>query len=67
MSANTVELFEPSSCTLVVRGKTAIIEYHWRMRWVSGAETHEATGREILVLARRRRQWRIVWRKQTGA
>lgn len=46
------------------RGDTAIVEYRWDTAWRSTGATHEASGREVLVLARRNDAWRIVWRMQ---
>jgi len=49
------------------RGDAAIVEYRWDMAWRSDDAAHEASGREILVLAHRDSAWRIVWRMQLSA
>lgn len=46
------------------RGDAAIVGYRWDMEWRSEGATHEATGREVQLLAGRDGARRIVWRTQ---
>lgn len=64
MSRSEVTRYETSDCIVTERGDAAVVEYGWDMAWESGGETHEATGREVLVLACRAGEWRVVWRTQ---
>jgi len=59
-----VSLFETRDHLVTQRGDAAIIEYAWRMIWTAAGTGYDETGREILVLARRGDQWRVVWRTQ---
>ncbi len=67
MSASDVQRFEPSDFKITERGDAAVAEYDWDMAWTSDGNAFAETGREILVLARRDRQWRVVWRTQISA
>ena len=58
-----VQRFETSDHSVTQRGATAIVEYAWQMSSVAGAE-HTDSGRDVLVLARRNENWRVVWRTQ---
>jgi ketosteroid isomerase-like protein len=58
-----VKRFETSDHSVTQRGDTAVVEYAWQMTWVSGTE-HTESGRDVLVLARRNDNWRVVWRTQ---
>jgi ketosteroid isomerase-like protein len=59
-----VERYEPGDYAVTESGDTAVVEYGWRMAWRDGAQTFDAAGREVLVLARQEGVWRIVWRAQ---
>jgi ketosteroid isomerase-like protein len=59
-----VNRFQTSDHFITRRGDTAIVEYEWQMNWVAGEAEHNDTGRELLVLARRDENWRVVWRTQ---
>jgi ketosteroid isomerase-like protein len=61
--------FETHDYSVTHRGDTANVEYEWEMTWVTAGAEHNETGREVLVLARRTDNWRVVWRTQipTGA
>jgi ketosteroid isomerase-like protein len=63
MERSRVRRFKTSDHAVTRRGDTAVVEYDWEMAWDDGA-AHHATGREILVLSRRRGGWRVVWRTQ---
>ena len=49
---------------VTLRGPAAIVEYDWDMAWSDGGVDQRASGREILALARRGAEWRVVWRTQ---
>jgi ketosteroid isomerase-like protein len=59
-----VRRFETSDHFVTRRSETAIIEYAWQMTWVAAEEEHNDMGRDVLVLARRDQNWRVVWRTQ---
>lgn len=71
MSRSRIAHFAARDHAVTLRGDTAVVEYGWDMAWESGAESagerHEASGREVLVLARRADGWRVVWRTQLPA
>ena len=46
------------------RGYAAVVADGWDMEWRSDGSSHSSTGRELVVLSRRRGDWRIVWRTQ---
>jgi ketosteroid isomerase-like protein len=56
--------FKSRDHVVTERGDAAIVEYRWNMAWRTDGAAHEATGREIVMLARRAGAWRIVWRTQ---
>ena len=56
--------FKTNDYVVTKRGETAVVEYAWQMTWVAGGAEHNETGREVLVLARRDDNWRVVWRTQ---
>ena len=58
-----IKHFETRRHFVTERGDTAVIEYAWQMTWISGEE-HNESGREVLVLAQRNQNWRVVWRAQ---
>ena len=64
MGRSRVHRFDTSGHVVTERGDAVVVEYDWEMGWDSEGSTHEATGREILVLARRDDEWRVVWRMQ---
>lgn len=64
MERAKVGWFKSNDHVVTERGDAAIVEYRWNMAWRSDGVAHEATGREIVMLARRDRAWRIVWRTQ---
>jgi hypothetical protein len=41
---------------------SAVATYSFDMRYKLAHETYHETGRDIMVLARRDNQWKIVWR-----
>lgn len=59
-----VHRFETDGHAVTVRGDTAIVEYRWRISWVAAGTGHNETGRDVLVLSRRKEGWRVVWRTQ---
>lgn len=67
MDRSRIARFDARDHIVTERGDTAIVEYRWDMTWESGGASHEATGRELLVLARRDGAWRVVWRTQIGS
>lgn len=64
MDRSRIARFDARDHAVTERGDTAIVEYRWDMAWESEGASHEATGRELLVLARRGGEWRVVWRTQ---
>ena len=64
MSHAQVKRFETSDHVVTPRGDTAVVEYRWQMDWAAGGVDHSETGRDVLVLARRDDDWRVVWRTQ---
>jgi ketosteroid isomerase-like protein len=62
-----VNRFQANDYFVTRRGDTAIVEYEWQMTWVAAEVEHSDTGREVLVLARRAGNWRVVWRTQIPA
>ena len=59
-----VSRFETGDHAVTVRGDTAIIEYQWQMTWMAAEAEHNESGRDVLVLSRRDKKWRVVWRTQ---
>lgn len=59
-----VTRFQASDHFVTRSGDTAIVEYAWQMTWVAAEVEHNDTGRDVLVLARRDENWRVVWRTQ---
>jgi ketosteroid isomerase-like protein len=59
-----VKQFQTHDHLVTQRGDTAIVEYEWEMKWVASDIEHNDAGREVLVLARRNENWRVVWRAQ---
>lgn len=64
MERSRMVRFDARDHVVTERGDTAIAEYRWDMAWESDGASHETTGRELLVLARRCGEWRAVWRTQ---
>ena len=62
-----VDRFVTRDHVVTLRGATAVIEYDWDMGWRDQATRYVATGREVLALAKRQEQWRVVWRTQLSA
>ncbi len=67
MSRSEVTHFDGYGHVVTQRGATATVEYDWDMSWTDQGMAHEATGREVLVLARYDHGWRVVWRTQLPA
>jgi ketosteroid isomerase-like protein len=59
-----IKRFETHDHLVTQRGDTAIAEYEWQMTWVAAGAEHNEFGREVLVMARRAGNWRVVWRTQ---
>jgi ketosteroid isomerase-like protein len=64
MSRSEVNGFDSYGYVVTQRGAAAVVEYDWRMNWNDGGADHDATGREVLVLAQTDAGWRVVWRTQ---
>ena len=64
MSRAQISRFQTSDYVVTRRGDAAIVEYAWQMTWVVDQVEHSDTGRDVLVLARRDGDWRVVWRTQ---
>jgi ketosteroid isomerase-like protein len=64
MSRSDVRAFAASDFIVTESGDAAVVEYAWSMDWVDNDAPHCANGREVLVLARRDRAWRVIWRMQ---
>ena len=64
MDRSQVSQFENGAVNVTERGDTAVLEYSWAMAWESKVASHQATGREILVIARRSGDWKVIWRTQ---
>lgn len=64
MSRSDVRRYETSGYTVTERGVAAVVEYAWEMAWDSQGVSNEASGREVLALARRDGAWRVFWRMQ---
>ncbi len=62
-----IDQFETQDYFVTRRGDAAVVEYTWQMVWFAGGADHQETGRDILVLARRNENWRVVWRTQVAA
>ena len=62
-----IDRFETRDYFVTQRGDAAIVDYAWDMAWAAGGTDHQETGRDILVLARRNDNWRVVWRTQVPA
>jgi SnoaL-like protein len=59
-----VKRYQPRDYVVTKWGDTAVVEYAWQMTWVAGETEHNDEGRDVLVLARRDENWRVVWRTQ---
>ena len=59
-----IDRFQTYGYVVTARGDTAVVEYEWEMDWISSGTKHNDIGREVLVLARRDDDWRVVWRTQ---
>jgi ketosteroid isomerase-like protein len=59
-----VRRFQTSDHFVTWRGDTAVVEYAWQMTWVAAEAEHNDMGRDVLVLAWRDENWRVVWRTQ---
>ncbi len=64
MSHSRVQRYITVDHAVTMRDDTAVIEYRWEMIWSSDEAEHDDTGREVLVLARRDGEWRVIWRTQ---
>lgn len=64
MSRAEVTSFHSHGHVVTQRGATAVVEYDWDIGWNDQGTAHEASGRELLVLTRYDREWRVVWRTQ---
>ena len=64
MAHATVQQYATAGHEVTLRGDTAVIEYGWNMDWTAHGSSHQDSGREVLVLARRDSNWRVVWRTQ---
>jgi ketosteroid isomerase-like protein len=62
-----IDRFETWDYFVAHRGDAAIVDYVWDMAWAAGGAEHQETGRDILVLAHRNENWRVVWRTQVPA
>jgi ketosteroid isomerase-like protein len=67
MDRSRVRRFVTSDHVVTERGDAAVVEYKWEMTWESDGAAHDATGSEVLVLARRGGAWRVIWRTQRPA
>jgi ketosteroid isomerase-like protein len=59
-----VRRFQTSDHFVTWRGDTAVVEYAWQMTWVAAEAEHNDMRRDVLVLAWRDENWRVVWRTQ---
>jgi len=59
-----IHSFHTNDYFVTRRGDAAIVEYAWQMTWAVDQVEHSDAGREVLVLARRDEEWRVVWRTQ---
>jgi ketosteroid isomerase-like protein len=64
MGRSLVRRFATSDHIVTERGDAAVVEYKWEMAWESDGTAHDATGSEILMLARRDGAWLVIWRTQ---
>ena len=64
MSHARMNRFDTSDQIVTLRGDTGVIEYRWDAEWTMAGKGHAEKGRELLVLARRAGEWRVVWRTQ---
>ena len=64
MAGAEVRSFEGRTRSITDRGEAAVVEYEWSIAWHKDGADFAEEGREILVLARRDRQWRLIWRTQ---
>ena len=62
--SSLVEHYTTSDHVITHRGEAAVIEYRWSMAWTSAGMDYNENGREILVLALRDGNWRVIWRTQ---
>ena len=67
MSRCDVSRFVATDHVVTERGPMAVVEYDWDMAWDDQGTKHEATGREVLILAQRDEGWRVVWRTQLSS
>jgi ketosteroid isomerase-like protein len=65
--SSLVEHYITSGYIVTHRGGAAVIEYRWEMAWTSAGADYDDTGREVLVLASREGEWRVIWRTQIPA
>lgn len=59
-----VKVFKSENYVATTQGDAAVVEYEWTMQWTSGGQSHDARGREILVLVRGGGGWKVFWRTQ---
>ncbi len=64
MASSSVEHYTTSDHIMTRRGDVTVVEYQWKMAWTSAGIDYDDRGREILVLAWREGNWRVVWRTQ---
>lgn len=67
MSRCEVKRFRAYDHVVTQCGPAAVVEYNWDMAWSDHEAEHEASGREILMLAQRNGLWRVTWRTQLPA
>jgi hypothetical protein len=67
VSTARVDEFSSFDYVITQRGGAVVVEYGWLMRWEMGDTINEDRGREVLVLAQRNEEWRVVWRTQIPA
>jgi hypothetical protein len=64
MTHARVDFFSTENYIVTQRVNAAIVEYEWEMHWTAADEKHNDHGREVMVLAQREGEWRVVWRTQ---
>lgn len=64
MERSRIDMFTPVDYRVTRNAETAIVEYAWRMAWVTEGAPYDAEGSEVLVLAQTDKGWRVIWRMQ---